>query len=618
MSSACMAGRLRPVVKQPQLLALANNNYHPNSVPCSSSSASLIRPTTSSHLALLLRKSSNVSFVTSVHCKLVKLGTLYSTSSHLLTSYVRLGQIAHAQNLFDEMPQTNIVTWTSLMSGYISAKQPHKAISLFQDMHLHEIKPNQHTFCTAINVCSRLAMLNLGQQIHAQVEVLGLTSDTVVSSALIDMYGKSEGTLYARRIFDQMKNQNVITWSSMISVYSQNAQGYEAITLFCKFLRIGVSNPFILSSVVNACASIGQLGLGKSMHCKVMRHGHELNDYISGALIDMYAKCGCFESSKNVFDRIVSQTLISYTSMIVAAGKYGFARYALDLFDEMPNEGIIPNGVTLLGVLHACSHAGLVDKGLRYLHSMKNEYGINPGAKHYTCTVDMLGRAGRLDEAYQLSKKVHAEGPDKVMLWSALLSACRTHRRLDLAAEALDRLAKFDSDVAGPLVVMSNTYISAGKWKNAANVWSTMKQKGIYKEPGCSWVEVKNKVYVFYVGEVSSAGTRSVEVMDLLEEFEVKIRERGFVGSGNSWVEEEEGGKGVMVGVHSERLALGFAHLIVPAGVTIRVMKNLRMCKDCHDWFKRVSDIVGRVIVVRDLNRFHQFSFGSCTCGDYW
>lgn len=505
------------------------------------------------------------------------------------------------------------------MSGYISVNQPNMAISLLQDMYHHEINPNSYTFCTAINACSRLARFNLGQQIHAQVEIHGLKSDTVICSSLIDMYGKSDGVLHARKIFDQMKDRNIISWSTMISIYSQNAQGYEAITLFGKFLRVGVPNQFILSSVVNACASVGRLGLGRSMHCKIIRHGHESNDFISSALIDMYTKCGCFESSKNVFDRIEYRTIVPYTSMIVAAAKYGLARYALDLFDEMLSEGTTPNGVTLLGVLHACSHAGLVDMGLRLLHSMKNEHGVNPSAKHYTCAVDMLGRAGRLEEAYELSKEVHVEGADKLMLWSALLSACRTHKRLDMAAEAMDQLAEFDQDIAGPLVLMSNTYVSAGKWKNAAKVWSKMRRKGIYKDPGCSWVEIKNIVHVFYVGEISSAGSRADNVMDLLEELEVKMRERGFVGRSSEWVEEgEEGGKRIMVGVHSERLALGFALLNVPSGVTIRVMKNLRMCKDCHDWFKWVSEIVGRVIVVRDLNRFHQFSFGSCTCGDYW
>lgn len=504
------------------------------------------------------------------------------------------------------------------MSGYIRANQPNKAISLFQDMYLDEINPNSYTFSTVINACSHLARFNLGQQIHAQVEIHGFKSDIVVCSSLIDMYGKSDGTLHARKIFDQMKDQNTISWSTMISVYSQNAQGYEAIALLGKFLHVGVPNQFILSSVVNACASIGQLGLGQSMHCKIIRHGHERNDFISGALIDMYSKCGCFESSKNVFHKIEFRTLVPYTSMIVAAAKYGLAKYALDLFDEMLSEGTSPSGVTLLGVLHACSHAGLVDMGLRYLHSMKNKYGVNPSAKHYTCAVDMLGRAGRLEEAYQLSKEVHAEGADKLMLWSSLLSACRTHRRLDMAAEAMDRLAEFDQDIAGAMVVMSNSYVSAGKFKNAANVWSKMRRKGIHKDPGCSWVEIKNVVYVFYVGEISSAGSRAGAVMDLLEELEVKMRERGFDGKWSEWIEEEECGKGVMVGVHSERLALGFALLSVPDGVKIRVMKNLRMCKDCHDWFKWVSEIVGRVIVVRDLNRFHQFSFGSCTCGDYW
>jgi hypothetical protein len=290
----------------------------------------------------------------------------------------------------------------------------------------------------------------------------------------------------------------------------------------------------------------------------------------------------------------------------------------------MIDRNVQPNSVTLLGVMHACSHSGLVDTGLHLLHFMQSIYGISPSSSHYTCAVDMLGRAGRLDEAFELANKVQVEGRDALMLWSSLLSACRTHRRLDLATSAGHGLSEFNQDVAGALVVMSNAYTSAGQTDNAAAVWSNMRQQGIRKEPGCSWIEIKDVPYVFYAGLVSPAGARADEVMIFLDELEGKMREKGYMGTlGSTRVfdaheEDGEEGRGVMVGVHSEMLALGFGLLVIPKGMTIRVMKNLRMCWDCHDAFKLISGIVEREFVVRDLNRFHHFKTGSCSCNDYW
>ncbi|XP_072995028.1 pentatricopeptide repeat-containing protein At4g15720 [Typha latifolia] len=584
----------------------------------------------SPYLVRLLRDSRHLDSVSCTHSKILKSGSsaTVSVGNYLITAYVRCQTIVNARKMFDEMPETNVVSWTSLMAGYVDAGQPEKAILLFGAMGRFGVEANSYTFATAVNACSHLADLKLGRRIHAKIELFGLRPDVVVSTALIDMYGKSGALTDARKLFDGMVDRNVVSWGSMISAYAQNACGNEALSLFGEFLHrrslSGLSpNHFMFSSIVNACAIVGRLGMGRSTHCAVIRYGHDRNDVIAGALIDMYSKCGCIAYSRKVFDQIEHCSLIPYTSMIAAAAKYGLARHSFDLLEQMIDEGVRPNSVTLLAILHACSHSGLVDIGLWHLKSMRTNHGIEPCVKHYTCAVDMLGRAGRLDEAYELSKEVRAEGDDALMLWSALLSSSRTHGRLDIAVEAGNRIAEYDRDVAGTYVAMSNTYVSAGQWDGAASVWSEMRRRGIRKEPGCSWVEIKDMAYVFYAGEVSSAGRRAGEVMELLEELEERMRERGYVSRGGHWVfdgvgEGEEEGKGVMVGVHSEKLALGFGLISIPKGVTIRVMKNLRMCKDCHEAFKLISDIVGREIVVRDLNRFHHFRVGSCTCGDYW
>ncbi|CAM0950107.1 unnamed protein product [Alopecurus aequalis] len=579
----------------------------------------------------LLRGASDYASVAATHAKLLKVGTAFAVSScnHIIAAYCRCGTTADANYLFDGMPDRDVVSWTALMSGYSSAGRPRVAVSLLCAMSHSGVPPNAFTFSTAVSACARLADAGLGRKVHARAEVEGYASDAVVATALIDMYGKAGSVEDARAVFDGMASpaRNVVSWGSMLSVYAQNALGREAIQLFAEFRTKGnvmAPNHFMLSSVVNACAGIGRLGAGKSLHGTVLRFGHGYNGVIAVALVDMYSKCGFYEYSRKVFDRIEQPSVVCYTSIIVAAAKYGLGRCALTLFSEMIDRNVQPNGVTLLGIMHACSHSGLVDTGLHLLHIMHSKYGISPCASHYTCAVDMLGRAGRLEEAFELANDVQVQGRDALMLWSSLLSACRTHRRLDLATRAGHRVSEFNQDVAGALVVMSNAYTSAGQTDNAAAVWSNMRQQGIRKDPGCSWIEIKDIPYVFYAGLVSPAGARADEVMMLLDELEGKMREKGYKGRLGStrvcdaYEEDGDDGKGVMVGVHSEMLALGFGLLVIPKGMTIRVMKNLRMCWDCHDAFKLISGITEREFVVRDLNRFHHFKMGSCSCTDYW
>ncbi|CAN6349055.1 unnamed protein product [Urochloa humidicola] len=579
----------------------------------------------------LLRGASDLASVAATHAKLLKAGiaSTLASSNHLLAAYCRCGAMSRARDLFDGMRDRDVISWTTLISGYAASGRPREAIALLRVMQFSGVQPNVVTLSTAASACARLANEGLGRQVHARAEVAGCACDTVVATALVDMYGKAGRVEDSRAVFDGMAApaRNAMSWGAMLAVYAQNALGNEAIQLFAELRTNGsglVPNHFMLSSVVSACAGVARLSIGKCVHGAVLRLGHGNNEVIAVALVDMYSKCGCYEYSRKVFDRIEQPSLIPYTSIIVAAAKYGHGRWALALLGEMVNRGVQPNDVTLLGVMHACSHSGLVDSGLQLLRSMQSKYGLAPSPSHYTCAVDMLGRAGRIEEAFELAKGARVEGKEALLLWHSLLSACRTHKRLDLATLAGQRVSEFNQDAAGGLVVMSNAYASAGQTDNAAAVWSSMRQRGIRKDPGCSWIEVKDIPYVFYAGAISCAGARADEVLMLLDELECQMKEKGYRGRlGSDRVSdghEDDGdeGKGVMVGVHSEILALGFGLLVVPKGMTIRIMKNLRMCSDCHEAFKVTSGIVEREFVVRDLNRFHHFKMGSCSCNDYW
>ncbi|CAI8610611.1 unnamed protein product [Vicia faba] len=565
--------------------------------------------------------------VTSTHSNFIKSGLSNDTftTNNLINSYLKLLRISHAQKLFDEMTHRNVVSWSLLMAGYVSQGQPNMALCLFHQMQMQTqgtlVMPNEFTFSTLINACSILASLEIGRRIHALVEVSGYRSDLVVCSSLIDMYGKCNCVDEARMVFDFMCVRNVVSWTSMITTYSQNAQGHLALELFREFnhFRLGKPNHFMLCSAVSACASLGRLGSGKIIHGVVIRLGHDANDVVASALVDMYAKCGCVSYSEKVFRRIPNPSVVHYTSMIVGAAKYGLGTLSLRLFQEMIDRRIKPNDITFVGVLHACSHSGLIDKGLELFNSMNEKHGMMPDPRHYTCTVDMLGRVGRIDEAYQLAKSVQVGSEDDALLWGTLLSASRLHGRVDIALEASNQVIKSNQQVAAAYVTLSNTYALAGDWENAHNLRSKMKRTGVFKEPGSSWIEIKESTYLFHAGDISKCSQKR-EMLNLLRELEGRMKERGHVGvtTGLVFVDIEEEAREEIVSLHSEKLALAFGLLNTPKGITIRIMKNLRMCRDCHEAFKLISDIVQREFIVRDVNRFHHFKNGLCTCGDFW
>ncbi|WCJ23522.1 Pentatricopeptide repeat-containing protein At4g15720 [Euphorbia peplus] len=559
----------------------------------------------------------------SSHAALLKCGNLLHnfTTNNLINRYIKLRLITHAHRLFDEMPKPDVVSWTSIIAGYVHSGNPTFAFFMYRAMSKSLVSPNEFTFATLINACSMLSDLELGKKVHSFVEVFGFRDNVVVCSSLVDMYGKCNDVDGARQVFDSMRARNVVSWTSMVTGYAQNGRGNEALEVFGDFCWLNEerANHYMLASVINACSSLGKLVLGKVAHGAVIRGGHEWNDVVATALVDMYAKCGGFSYSEKVFTRIQDPCVISYTSMIVASAKYGLGQQTLNLFEEMIDKGVKPNHVTFLGVLHACSHSGLIDEGLKHLNSMSRRHGVTPSTKHYTCVVDMLSRIGRIDEAYNMAKSIAVTPNEGALLWGTLLSASRLQGRVDIAVDASKRLIESNQQVAGAYVTLSNTYAVVGEWDNAQTLRSEMKQIGVYKEPGCSWVEIKDSTYVFYAGNLSCE--RGYEMLSLLKELERRMKEKGYVGGckGLVFVDIEEEAKEEIVSLHSERLALAFGLISIPKGIKIiRIMKNLRMCKDCHEAFKLISEIVEREFVVRDINRFHHFKDGICSCKDFW
>ncbi|KAK4778217.1 hypothetical protein SAY87_018404 [Trapa incisa] len=437
--------------------------------------------------------------------------------------------VDRARRLFDEMPDPNVVSWTSLMAGYSDQGLPGRALHLYVEMRRGPVAPNEFTLGTAVNACAALTQLEMGRRIHAHVVVLDLRDNLVVYTSLVDMYGKCSRIDDARRAFDLMGcRKNVVSWTSMISAYTQNAQASEALGLFKEYCSNSAQyspNQFMLASVISACTSLGRLSYGKAAHCATIRLGSDSNEVIGSAIVDMYAKCGCLAYSSRVFQSIENPSVIVCTSMIVGAAEYGLGKSALELLAEMARRNLQPNDVTFVGILHACSHSGLVDKGLECLDLMHQKYGIQPDSRHYTCVVDMLCRAGRIDQAYQLAKSMKIVRPEEgALLWGTVLSASKLLGRLDIAREASCWLVRTHHQVAGAYVAMSNTYVSLGDWTNSENIRTKMKSEGVKKDPGCSWVEIGDRTHEFYAGNLNFP--RREEAVGLLMEMESRMRER--------------------------------------------------------------------------------------------
>jgi pentatricopeptide repeat protein len=342
--------------------------------------------------------------------------------------------------------------------------------------------------------------------------------------------------------------------------------------------------------------------------------GLEENAVMGTSIIDMYSKCGRVEMARKAFDCMKDKNVKSWTAMVAGYGMHGQATEALEVFYKMIGAGVKPNYVTFVSVLAACSHAGLLKEGWHWFNSMNHEFGVEPGVEHYACMVDLLGDAGHLNEAYDLIKGMKVR-PDSVV-WGSLLGACRIHKNVELGETSARKLFELDPANYGYYVVLLNIYADAGRWEDVERMRILMKNDGIVKTPGFSLVELNGRVHVFLVGDREHPEHH--KIYEYLEKLTMKLQEFGYVRNMTSvfhGITEEE--KEMTLRVHSEKMAVAFGIMNSAPGTTIQVIKNLRVCGDCHTVIKLISKIVNREIVVRDSKRFHHFRNGLCSCGDY-
>ncbi|KAF6171687.1 hypothetical protein GIB67_007208 [Kingdonia uniflora] len=533
-----------------------------------------------------------------------------------VAAYAKCGAFTSASNVFYGMEIKTVSSWNALIGGYAQNGDPRMAMESFVEMTSLGLDPDWFTIGSLLLACSHLKSLNDGKVIHGFVVRNGLGVDSFIGISLLSLYIRCGEPLHARIVFDGMEERNLVSWNAMIAGYSQNELPNSVIDLFCKMQQDRIQpSEIAIMSMFTACAQLSALRIGKEVHCFALKENFVEYDFVSSSIIDMYAKSGCIEHSRRVFDKLSFKDLVSWTVMITGYGIHGRGEKAIELFEKMKREGFNPDGLTFIGLLMACSHAGLVEEGLKYFSGMLEEHNIEPKLEHFACMVDMLGRAGYLDYATRLIEEM-TEEPDSG-IWGALLSACRIHSDMDLGEKVSKKLLELDPNQAENYVLVSNLFAGSGRWDDVRRVRGKMKEMGLSKDARRSWIDVDGKVYNFLIGDDKLP--ESEKLHETWRELEQKIVRIGYIPDTVSVLHEldEEEKVNILRG-HSEKLAIAYGLLKTTKGTTLRIYKNLRICGDCHNAAKLVSKVVHREIIVRDNKCFHHFREGQCSCGDYW
>ncbi|XP_022938553.1 pentatricopeptide repeat-containing protein At5g04780, mitochondrial isoform X3 [Cucurbita moschata] len=506
-----------------------------------------------------------------------------STSNILINMYAKCGSVDVARQVFDEMPSRSLVSWSTMIGSL-----------------------TQNAKC-ALSEC---------QLLHAFAVKAAMNLNVFVATALLDVYAKCGLMNDAANVFESMSERSVVTWSSMAAGYVQNAMYEEALALFRKAWETGLKHDqFLMSSVICACAGLAAMIEGNQVNALLSKSGFCSNIFVASSLIDMYAKCGGIEEAYKVFRDVEYRNVVLWNAMISGLSRHARSLEVMILFEKMQQIGLNPNDVTFVSVLSACGHMGLVEKGQKYFDLMIKEYHLAPNVFHYSCMVDALSRAGRTSDAYVLICKMPFRA--SASIWGSLLASCRTHGNLELAEVAAKNLFDIEPHNAGNYLLLSNMYAANGKWDEVAKARKLLKESDVKKERGKSWIEIKNEVHLFMVGERNHP--KIAEIYSKLNELIEELQKLGYqVETQHDLHQVEESRKQELLRHHSEKLAFTMGLLFLPPNAPLRIMKNLRICGDCHSFMKLASKLVRRDVVVRDTNRFHHFTNGHCSCGDFW
>ncbi|KAK7305044.1 hypothetical protein VNO77_42943 [Canavalia gladiata] len=539
-------------------------------------------------------------------------------SNALINMYSKFGRLQDAQRVFDCMRVRDLVSWNSIIATYEQNNDPTTALGFFKRMQFVGIRPDLLTVVSLASIFGQLSDQRFSKSVHGFVmRHEWLEEDVVIGNALVNMYAKLGSMDSAQMVFEQLPTKDIISWNTLITGYAQNGLASEAVNAYSMMeeCRMVTPNQGTWVSILPAYSHVGALLQGMKIHGRLIKNSVCLDVFVATCLIDMYGKCGRLEDAMSLFYETPRGTSVPWNAIISSLGIHGHGEEALQLFKDMLAEGVKADHITFISLLSACSHSGLVNAGQWCFDMMQKEYGIKPSLKHYGCMVDLFGRAGYLENAYNLVSNMPVQADASI--WGALLAACRIHGNVELGTFASNRLLEVDSENVGYYVLLSNIYANVGKWEGVVKVRSLARDRGLRKTPGWSSIVVGTIVEVFYTG--NQTHPQCTEIYEELRVLNAKMKSLGYVPDYSFVLQDvEEDEKEQILTSHSERLAIAFGIISTPPKSPIRIFKNLRVCGDCHNATKYISRITERDIIVRDSNRFHHFKDGICSCGDYW
>ncbi|XP_058107682.1 pentatricopeptide repeat-containing protein At2g27610-like [Magnolia sinica] len=463
-----------------------------------------------------------------VHCHVIKCGVRLDrfVATGIVNLYAKCGELGDAQRIFLELDEPGLASWTALVGGYTQQGEGRKAIDLFRMLHLSALKPNNHVFSSVLAACANSFAIKEGKQLHSLILKSGFKLVSFIGNAIIDLYAKCGLLEESSKVFYEMMERDVVSWNALFAGHVQHGHFGEAIELLHQMLHEGMQpSIYTYSSILNLCGDLPATEWGKQTHCSIIKPGFDTDVVVGSALVDMYAKCGRLSDARKVFNNLNIKNLVSWNTMIIGYAQHGIGKEALEMFDDMQRGGAKPNDITFLGVLTACVHVGLVKDGQRYFNSMIRDHCITPGIDHFACMVNLFARVGQVRRAYEFILSMPVV-PDKVV-WRCLLAGCVTHKNVDIGRCAAECILKIDPEDVSAYVMLSTIYADAEMWDQMAEVRKVMKEKGLKKDPACSWIEVKNWVHSFIAGD--AAHSHRDIIHETLNGLTVQILDAGYV-----------------------------------------------------------------------------------------
>ena len=438
------------------------------------------------------------------HAYLVRnsLGYNLALVNAVLGFYVKIGDVQAARRLFEGMADRDVVTWSSMIKGYVRSGDAHEALRVYRGMVQVGVQPNSVTLVSILQACALAADVEEGKSIHHIAVNMGCELEVGVATALVDTYMKCSCHEEAMHLFHRMPKKDVVAWGAVISGLTQNGLPDESIQMFkCMLLDDHAPDAVTMVKVLNACSDSGVGRQATCLHGYLVRSGFDNKVFVAAALLDLYSKCGNLDSAVRVFDSTTEKDVVLWSSMIAGYGAHGFGQEAVALYQKMIGSSIKPNSVTFVSVLSACSHSGMVQEGRQIFDSMTRVYGVVPNPEHQSALVDLLGRAGELQEAIKVIQEM--DGRAVAHTWCALLAACREHNNTEMSKAIAENLIKLDPDHVGYYNLLTNIYAFDEKWENVKETRDTVRGRGLHKVPGYSAVEINNVVHMFTAGERS-------------------------------------------------------------------------------------------------------------------